>query len=147
LLDFWTEADDVCDEQDLYNRLGRSPQPGIMLQSLIEIHEKQASLQSRLRSVEYQAEPLVPTSKEELEEKINEFMKSDYIMAMRKSKEINLRPLVLSMTADPANDTNSILMHLQSLPGASGRPDDVLEALGFDSVLFRYTRTKIHLDE
>lgn len=147
VLDFWTETNDACDAMDLLEKLHQSPQPGIELHSLIEIHEKQASLQSRLRSIEYQAEPLFPITTKELEEKINTFMSAEYVMAMRKDKEINLRPLVLSMKALFASDTKSILMHLQTLPGASGRPDDVIGSLGFDPAHFRYTRTHIHLDD
>ena len=146
LLDFWTESDDVCDAQDLTDKLNHSLQPGIDLQSLVEIQGKQASLQSRLRSMEYLAEPVFPIPARDSEEKIEEFMNAESFMAMRRNKEINLRQLVISMKADTLDSNNVLLMHLQALPGASGRPDDVISALGFDPTHFRYTRTKIHLD-
>jgi radical SAM-linked protein len=147
LLDFWTETDSVCDVRDLVDKLHLSPQPGIDLQSLVEIHEKQASLQSRLRSMEYLAGPLFLIPVSELEEKINEFMNTECVMAMRRNKEINLRQLVISMETDLLDGTYAVRMHLHALPGASGRPDDVIGSLGFDPAHFRYTRTKIHLDD
>jgi radical SAM-linked protein len=146
LLDFWTETDSVCDVRDLVDKLHLSPQPGIDIHTLVEIHEKQASLQSRLRSMEYLAEPLFPIEERELEAKVIEFIKAEQIMTMRRDKEINLRPLVLSLSTTSAGGANAIFMHLQALPGASGRPDDVIGSLGFDPAHFRYTRTKIHLD-
>jgi radical SAM-linked protein len=147
LLDFWTETDSTYEVRDLEDKLHHSPQPGIEIHSLVEIHDKQASLQSRLRSMEYLVEPLFPIVERELETRRNEFINAENIMAMRREKEINLRQLVISMKADKVDGNNVLLMHLQALPGASGRPDDVIGALGFDPSHFRYTRTKIHLDD
>lgn len=147
LLDFWTETNDPCDVKDLAGKLNHSPQPGIGLHSLIEIHEKEASLQSRLRSMEYLAEPLLPVTAMDVEGQIKEFLSTEIFMTIRRNKEINLRQLVISMKADSLNDADRVWMHLQALPGASGRPDDVVGALGFDPAHFRYTRIKIHLDE
>jgi radical SAM-linked protein len=63
-------------------------------------------------------------------------------------KTYDLRPLVLAM--DPIPDLpapwSGLRMLLQARTGATGRPDDVLTALGFDTAPRRCTRTRLILE-
>ena len=66
----------------------------------------------------------------------------------RRGKEYDLRPLVLELGLEEDEDGRLLLaMRLLLQPGKTGRPDEVLDALGLDPLSVRVHRTRIVLED
>lgn len=121
--------------------------PGVALHALQEVLLKTEALQGLLIGADYTiliyAEPdeIAPGL---IEQRIAEFLAKPAIWRERERKGekyiYNLRPLVFELTYagyDPASEEHRILLRVQQREGATGRPDEVVAALGFDD----YART------
>ena len=75
-----------------------------------------------------------------LEERIEALMGADSLPRERRGKMYDLRPLVERLWIEPGN---AIGMQLVARPGAMGRPDEVLLALGLDPHNARIHRTDL----
>ena len=144
LLDFWTEGNEDSIALDVVkNNLNQISQPGITIISVAEILTKQKSLQSMVQSVKYHADQFFKAEIEKPSLDVAELLSKDEIIRVRRKKEYDLKPLILSLTSGNYNGNIFYEMHLTALPGLSGRPDEVLSALGHDTNHFRITRTEI----
>ncbi|MCJ7548088.1 MAG: hypothetical protein MUQ30_00210, partial [Anaerolineae bacterium] len=65
-----------------------------------------------------------------------------------RGKVYDLRPLVKSLSLDPGAPSPwlGLRMRVVACPGATGRPDEVLRALGLADRPRRSTRTRLILD-
>jgi hypothetical protein len=64
----------------------------------------------------------------------------------RRGKVYDLRPLVIDLTLDETEDgALRIHMHLYLMPGKTGRPDELIDALGLDPLAARIHRKAIIL--
>ncbi len=65
----------------------------------------------------------------------------------RRDRMYDLRPLILELRVEPAEEPWDVAlwMHLRAEVGATGRPDEVLTALGFDDLPRRCTRERLIL--
>ena len=65
-----------------------------------------------------------------------------------RGKTYDLRPLIRTLQVDPSAPAPwlGLRMRLAARPGATGRPDEVLGALGWDDAPRRCTRTQLILD-
>ena len=147
LLDFWIETTETISFESIQNRIVDTHQPGINIIRIVELHGKQKSLQSLVSSVKYSA---VQFYKEESDGKpttITDLLSEESIIRFRRNKEYDLKPLILELSDGSTAEGFSYAMHLMAKPGQSGRPDEVLSALGHDPNHFRITRTEILLSE
>ncbi len=76
-------------------------------------------------------------------ERVEHFMNLSVFIKERRDKKYDLRPLVLKIDLV---DKRSIMMRLSAQPNFTGRPDEVIEAIGFDQFEFLYSRVHF-LDE
>jgi hypothetical protein len=69
------------------------------------------------------------------------------IIRRRRGKEYDLRPLIeaIAVSADE-NGHPMVEMKLTARAGSTGRPDEVLEALGLDPLSAHIERVGLHLD-
>jgi hypothetical protein len=64
-----------------------------------------------------------------------------------KLQNYDLRPLVQSVDVEASQGGGcTIVMRLQASPQGAGRPDQVLEVLGFSMLPYTIERTNLHLD-
>jgi radical SAM-linked protein len=141
--DFWLS--ERISHPQFTNLLTEALPPGILINEIYEIGDINApKLPTLVRSASYMVD--LKTSDPDLEKKIKDLRKQKSLPRTRKKKEYDLRPLIIKITQDqnPGGD-QEILMTLAALPGATGRPDEVLFALNIPTESTRISRTEIIL--
>ena len=75
-------------------------------------------------------------------------MARERILRERRGKTYDLRPLVEALEPRPGRETEParLWMRLKALPGATGRPDEVLDALGIPWEIARVERIRLVLE-
>ena len=144
--DFWLSK--LMSKSDLESRIIRSLPPGLSVQ---EIHEIQDLYGSKLPALVIASSYSIsiPDSFKDLSTKIADLMNSSQFVLERRGKKFDLRKLIkeLEWATDKDQTLDRIIMTLATLPGATGRPDDVLKVLELNPANCLISRTKIHLQE
>jgi radical SAM-linked protein len=125
--------------------------PGIVILQVQDVPINAPSLQSVTQSSTYVATPLDPVDFAALQTTIAEILAAEKLERKRerrgKIKRYDLRPLILNLAAEQDPDGQvHIQMNLCLEPSKTGRPDEVLEALGFDALDMRIHRTGMELN-
>jgi radical SAM-linked protein len=141
--DFWMS--EIVDQNHFSRALEGAVPPGIEINKILQIKDIHGpKLPSLVKTVSYKA--TFPGSKDQSTQEINRVNQSKNIIRSRKNKEYDLRPLIKSLELAGGSDLDlQLKMTLTSLPGATGRPDEVLDELGIQSTLAKICRTKIIL--
>ena len=132
--------------EGLRNTLQATLPSGIQVLSIEQTDDRAPALQTQVVSAEYEIELTETIDGFELKRKVDSIMESDSIIRTRRGKEYDLRPLIeeLQITMPPARDqTHAIHMKLSAKEGATGRPEEVLDVLGFAFEGTRIERTRI----
>jgi len=131
-----------------------SPQlpQGLRITSVEEIPLTLPSLQSQMRQAEYQARLMTTSSPEEIRGHIEALLAEKSIPWQRRHKgkirSYDLLPLIDDLWIAGQWDKGIILgMRLQLSSQATGRPDDVLEALGCRKDTLSVHRTRLIWDD
>jgi radical SAM-linked protein len=120
--------------------------PGIEIFEVTEIPLSDPATQTLTTEAKYDVTILDPENKADLQGRIDDFLAADIIERERRGKVYDLRELVLDLTLDETEDNALRMgMHLYLLPGKTGRPDEVLDALGLDPLAARIHRKAIIL--
>jgi radical SAM-linked protein len=120
--------------------------PGLHLQEIFEVDLSEPALQTQVREAAYQATPLEVQIIEDLDDRIKELISSDEVIRERRGKQYDLRPLILDLYAAEDDGGRPIIqMRLMQQPAKTGRPDEVLAALGLVPADFRFHRTELIL--
>ena len=120
--------------------------PGIAIFEVKEIPLSSPAAQTLTAEALYEAVILDPVEKADLQARIDDFVTADTVERERRGKVYDLRPLVLDLALVEMEDgALRIDMHLYLLPGKTGRPDEVLDALGLDPLAARIHRKAIIL--
>jgi radical SAM-linked protein len=141
------EALDVRFNEDIPNeeiasRLQVSLPPDIQIIRVESVDEKLPALQTQVLSAVYQVELTEPVDESELSCRVEEILEAESLPRERRSKFYDLRPLIeeLSVSAD---EKPSLHMKLAAREGATGRPEEVLNALGIEPEYTRVERTEL----
>ena len=138
--DFWLS--EVCGLQEVQQYLTRALPPGLEIHSLIEIPDlHRDKLPTLVVSAGYQVE--LPQEHGLQAAAVDDLLAEKEIIRERRGKSYHLRPLILSMALIEGDD--QLKMTLSALPGATGRPDEVLKALKVNPLRSLITRTNIIL--
>ena len=139
---------------EVRDRIQAKLPPGITLHSLAEVPLKTESLQNQLIGADYTilifAEP--GALEEELfVSRIQTFLATDVIPRERERKGkkyvYNLRPLIFDLRYDGYNEQSEehrIVLRVQQRAGATGRPDEVVDALGLDDFARTLRRERLY---
>ena len=142
--DFWLT--EFISKKDLLNQLNGALPPGLKIHTAEEIPDIFGpKLPSLVISSIYLVNFQDPIST--LQKKIDELLKTTTKIWERKGKSFDLRPLILKLEINEDHKINSqgLSMTLATLPGATGRPDDVLSALDITDEIIHICRKEIIL--
>ncbi|OQX61062.1 MAG: hypothetical protein B6I38_02695 [Anaerolineaceae bacterium 4572_5.1] len=142
--DFWMS--EVCDLDEVFQALEKAAPPGIKIHHIEEIPEIHGDkLPNLVQSVQYTV--TFPTEATGLAAQVAALEKQEHILRKRRKKEYDLRPLIEDIEViDPTPKGEPRLrMQLSNLSGATGRPDEVVAALGYNPLQCHICRTDIYI--
>jgi radical SAM-linked protein len=130
--------------------------PGAQLVQVEELPGKPAALQNQLIGSDYTILLYATASElasDALEERIADLLAQPTIWRERERKgetyTYNLRPLIFELRYtgyDAENEEHRLFLRVQQRSGATGRPDEVVDALGLDDYARTLRRERIYLD-
>jgi len=140
--DVWLETTQELAEARA--QLERAAPPGLVITEVIEAPESAPKLQVALRSAEYQVIIASPLIAEALDEGIRALLAQLTIIRIRREKKYDLRPLIESLARAASDELgHTLVMQLAAREGATGRPEEVVEALNHSAAEARFHRTKL----
>jgi radical SAM-linked protein len=146
LVDVWLEtAQDLAEARAA---LEKAAPPGLTLLEVREIPARSPAVQTLVKAAEYRVK--VPASVEPhiLDERLAALLAAPEIKRVRRGKEYDLRPLVEALSRIASGDnSHTLVMRLAAREGATGRPEEVVEALGYPPASAAYHRQKLILLE
>lgn len=143
LIDVW--LDEPVDSAAIETRLHKAVPPGVEVRGIETLAPGWPSLPNQVRSAEYQVRsPDFPPAAE-MERRVRGLLDSPALPRTRRGKAYDLRPLVEALQYD--RDLQILTMRLAAREGASGRPDEVLQAMDLDPQAALATRTRLHLED
>ncbi|HXF63807.1 MAG TPA: TIGR03936 family radical SAM-associated protein [Caldilineaceae bacterium] len=139
---------------ELRRRLRAKLPPGVALHEVVEVALKSEALQNLLIGADYTIRLYAEPGELDgalLEQRIGELLAQSAIWRERERKgqpyRYNLRPLVLELRYEgyaPEAEEHRIFLRVQQRPGATGRPDEVVDALGLDAFARTLQRTRLY---
>ena len=143
LMDFWLEEE--LDTKTIAKALNHAQAPGLVIREVIRIETKQPALQTQIQTAAYRVHLDDPPPVDELQSAIETVMSASSLPRERRGKSYDLRPLIKKLQVKQSNDEIWLEMTLSASEGASGRPGEVLRAMGIDPTYAHMQRTKLIL--
>ncbi len=143
LMDFW--LDEPLPAAELRQRLEAVQPPGLRVVAVYQVPLDEPPLQNRVRAAVYEARFLTPVP--DLAERVAALLAQEHLPRQRRGKMYDLRPLIeeLQVLSSADEDAPRLRMVLTAQPGATGRPDEVLAALGLTPEQARVERLELRL--
>lgn len=144
VLDFWLDPDQSL--ADLRSAILPALPPGATLLALDEVDVRGPAMQTRVLASDFEVLFLDAADTADLTLKIAALLAEPTLQRERRGKIYDLRPLILDLRLNPTNEQNEVwlFMRLSAREGATGRPDEVLAALGVDPFAARVIRRALH---
>lgn len=141
VVDIWLETEIPINEVE--SALRRAVPPGIDIDVVEGIDERAPALQSILGASDYQVTLLEPLR--DLDEQVRQILEAESLPRQRRGKDYDLRPLIydLSRLPDDPEGNQRLFILLSSRENATGRPEEVILALGGDPATTRVHRTRL----
>lgn len=140
MIDLWLKEDLSIDE--IRAALIPALQPGIEIVKIDTIPLSDAPLQTTVIAADYLAQFNDEIEDRIIAEKIVQLLSENTIIRERRNKSYDLRQLIQKCHFT-SNPRKGIFMQLSTLPGATGRPEEVLDALGIDLYSVQVVRTRL----
>ena len=133
--------------ESLAVRLNAALPPGVRVTKVEQVGDSTPALQVLISSAEYEARLREECSIADLAERVDALLRAESLPRERRGKHYDLRPLIeeLRVQANAPDGAAIIEMRLKAQEGATGRPDEVLEALGIKLEEARIERTALSL--
>jgi len=130
--------------EEISKRLKDNLPPDIQVVNVESVDERAPALQTQVVSAAYEVRLTEPVSPKELNRKAGALMMSGSLIRERRGKSYDLRPLIeLLRVIEEANGIVWMMMTLSAREGATGRPEEVLLALGIEPETARVERTRL----
>ncbi len=137
------ETSRACDPGETARALNDHTPPGMRIVRVEALAEGAPGLEKIILAGDYSAEPVEGAWPEDLPQRIERLMASATLARERRGKTYDLRPRILTL----ALDGNVLRMRLSLTAEATGRPDEVLAALGVENMTVDVKREKIVMRE
>ena len=146
LVDVWLETPQ--DLADARAALEKAAPPGLSLLEVREMPARSPAVQTLVAAAEYRV--IVPASGEArtLAERLAALLAAPDIKRTRRGKEYDLRPLIEALSVVASDEKgHALVMRLAAREGATGRPEEVVEALGYPATSAIYHRQRLFLTD
>ena len=124
---------------------------GLRLLAAEEVEWNAPALPAQVRAAEYRAELSPEVDTEGLEDKVAALLQATTLRRERRrdkeTKRYDLRPLIEDLRVERTPESVSLWMRLRADPSGTGRPDEVLVALGIPPERASIRRLRLILDE
>jgi radical SAM-linked protein len=134
-----------CEPASVMARLSPALPAGIAITSVVEVPLQAPALQASLRWAEYVVTVETDETQAQVESKVSAFMSVLTFPRERRGKTYDLRTLVLSLSIETVRPP-SVQLGMRLLADANagtGRPDEVLAAMGWSDAPVRIHRRKL----
>lgn len=142
MLDVWLDTDEALEE--ISKKIVSTAQPGIKVREVKVIAPTSEPLPNLVTAAEYRIECDDALEEADIHHRIDSLLARPSIERERREKRYDLRPLIEALTVENMNPL-TLCMRLTSLPGATGRPEEVLNELGIDPYSVDVERTGLIL--
>jgi radical SAM-linked protein len=130
--------------EEIAARLKDSLPPDIQITNVEIVDEREPALQTQVLSAAYNVDLTEPVDGSDLTRKVEELLASESLPRERRNKFYDLRPLIETLNViTEANGKVWLQMKLAARDGATGRPEEVLTALGIEPEYTRVERTQL----
>jgi radical SAM-linked protein len=135
--------------RDFARRLVSQLPAGLELLSVEEVYPKLPSLQSQVRAAEYRVTVAWDRAREEmggklLTEQVRQLLTAESLPRQRRGKDYDLHPLIEALWVEGKEPDGWVLgMRLRAGAQGTGRPDEVLDALGLAEVVHAVRRERL----
>ena len=145
LLDLWVAVDGPSADE-LLAALARCAPPGFTPLDATELPCASRALPALVEAAEYRVRFEPPASADDLRERVAKLLAATTLPRRRREKDYDLRPLVeeLEVALGPSGETE-LLLRVSSREGRTGRPEEVLLALGLQPPKARVRRLRLVL--
>ena len=144
LVDVWLET-----PQDLgaaRSALEAAAPPGLRLSEIREVPERDPALQTQVVAAEYRVSLPLAVDSATLDERVAALLAAPEIRRTRREKDYDLRPLIESLARTASDESgHTLVMRLAAREGATGRPEEVVEALGWPATSAAYHRQQLYI--
>jgi len=144
LVDLWLDpagVDPAPEDGEIWRsavaeRLQAAAPPGLGVIRIDEVEEQGPALQTQVIAAEYRVTLRQPPAEDELAGRLEALLASATLPRQRRGKAYDLRPLIEAAALLPpdvdgtAPGARVLALRLSARAGATGRPEEVLEALG-----------------
>ena len=150
IVDLWLDSD-PGEAAETQKRLQAGSPPGLTILQVETVDEHGPALQTQVVSAEYLVTMLEPASRPDLQARLDALLASEALPRMRREKAYDLRPLIeeLGLSPNPSPLGRGVwvrvFMRLAARDGATGRPEEVLAALGIPMESTRIERNRLIL--
>ena len=133
------------DSADMAARLAPALPVGIAVTSIAEVPLNAPALQAALRWAEYVVTVETDETREPIESQAQTLLAAPALPRERRGKSYDLRPLVLSLAVEAVSASSAqLIMRLRADANAgTGRPDEVLAALGWADAPMQIHRRRL----
>ncbi len=122
--------------------------PGLPLVGAVETPLEAPAMQAAIVEALYEVDAAGLLPGDELRRRVEALLAAETLVRERRGKAYDLRPLVLGLDLQAQAEGRELLtMRLAQLPGNTGRPDELLRAMGLDPLDVHVHRTRIVLQE
>jgi len=141
VIDAWLEQDLPLSE--IQAALQRALPPGLQVTQIETVDLRLPALQIELEASEYNLTFLEPFP--ELADRVQALLSAISLPRQRRERDYDLRPLIMDIQILPPDglDRPQLNVCLVAREGATGRPEEVIAALGYDPQLVRVHRNRL----
>lgn len=133
----------------LPERLHQAVPPGLKILNVEEIDEASPPLQTQVIAAEYEITLRDKIDEDQLTRSLDAVLAAESLPRERRGKDYDLRPLIEELRRIEPDEKGHprLFMRLTAIPSATGRPEEVLSALGVEYEGTRVERTRFLFKE
>lgn len=145
LIDVWLE--EPVPQERLAKSLVSVLPEGLSIHQMQEVQPGAPAMQTQVIATEYRVVVDWDAPAEAIAARIGRLVAETELPHQRRGKRYDLRPLIERLQVEEVSGGKAVLyMRLSARPGATARPEAVLDTLGLGDAFARYRRTRLILD-